>query len=220
MILNINRNLHDNLYQLVSNKQIDFICFEPIHKGLDIFIEGAIEKELSEKLREDLSSFWFENDIIYSCSLTPKLLNDELYFLANFESDLVLYGAAHESWDIKHLIEFISPVLKDIIDEELFSDNLSLTLEADFSPNPDLSFYDLQYFLEGSENSLIGSENSFMLTDNEAIRNTILNYVKDWGVNQLYECPKDNISFRVYIESSYLLKLIEFWSIDVHLEIL
>ncbi len=213
MILNINRNLHDNLYQLVSSNQIDFIYFEPIHKGLDIFIEGSIEKELSEKLREDLSSFWFENDIIYSCSLTPKLLNDELYFLANFESDLVLYGAAHESWDIKHIIGFISPVLKDIIDEELFSDNLSLTLEADFSPNLDLSFYDLEYFLEGSENSL-------MLTDNETIKNSILNYVKDWCVNQLYECPKDNISFRVYIESSDLLKLIEFWSIDVHLEIL
>ena len=213
MILNINRNLYDKLIPLVTNNQIDFICFEPIHKGLDIFIEGSIEKELSVKLREDFSSFWFENDINYSCSLRPKLLNDELYFLANFESDLVLYGAAHESWDIKHIIEFIRPVLKDIIDEELFSDNLSLTLEADFSPNLDLSFYDLEYFLEGSENSL-------MLTDNETIKNSILNYVKDWCVNQLYECPKDNISFRVYIESSDLLKLIEFWSIDVHLEIL
>lgn len=220
MILNINKNLYDKLIPLVTNNQIDYICFEPIHKGLDISIEGSIENELLEKLREDLSSFWFENDIIYSCVLRPKLLNDELCFLANFENDLVAYGAADECWDIKNIIEFISPVLKDIIDEELISDNLSLTLEADFSPNLDLSFYDLEYFLEGSENSLIGSENSLMLTDNEVIKNLILNYVKDWGVTQLYECPKDNIRFRVYIESSYLLKLIEFWSIDVHLEIL
>lgn len=213
MILNINRNLHDNLYQLVSNKQIDFICFEPIHKGLHISIEGIIEKEASEKLREDLYEFWCTNDIIYSCVLTPNLLNDELIFLANLECDLALYGGARESWNIDHLIESIRPVLKEIIEEELISDNFLLTLEADFSPNIVLNFYDLEYFLEGSENSL-------MLTDNETIKNSIINYVKDWCVNQLYECPIDKISFSVYIESPNLIKLIEFWSIDVHLEIL
>lgn len=212
MTCKINKSLYDKIYQLVVENKLKSIDFFPHHKGLELSIDGSIQGEEKAELEENISEMWYDNEFIYRCSLYPKIIDGVLEITALHENDLVEYYSARDNWSIGNLINTIEEDLSKHIDEELNYDNLSLFLEGNGNPSMEIYVYELNYYKEGVKKPI-------ELTKNEEIKSKIINYVESWASDNLDNCSKDDINYRIEISDSYLYHLDEYWSSKIDLEI-
>lgn len=212
MTCKINKSLFDKIYQFVSEKKLDSILFYPYHKGIDVSINGILDKSEKKKVGDQLADLWFENNFIYRVLIEPKIYKSALELIGYFENDLSEFGSAKENWNFKELIETININFTDEIDSEFDFNDLALNLDGSGNPSIKLNYYELKYFKRGIDEGID-------LTKNKVIKSKIVNYLENWSVKNLYNCSEKKSNYTIHISDSNLMELTELWSENFVIEI-